>query len=145
LEVAETQPRLETLAKLGKATGLTFDLHVANGAVEIVQVAKVAATAVARGFTFMFDSAVLAALSDARLLLEQLLAPHAVDDRPADVVVEGEKDLALVQLKSRRLPDARIYAMTKAHGSRGEVDDLLRILRADTTVEPVEVGLAKEC
>ncbi|WP_131787255.1 hypothetical protein [Protofrankia symbiont of Coriaria ruscifolia] len=43
--------RLETLAKLSKATGLTFDLHVANGAVEIVQVAKVAATAAAQAMT----------------------------------------------------------------------------------------------
>lgn len=141
LEIAETQPRLETLAKLSKAAGLVFDLHVANGAVEIVQVA---ATAAARGLTFVFDSTVLTALSYAWPLVEQLLTPHTVGDRPAGVIVEGEQDLALLQLKSRRLPGARIYAMTQAHGSHGEIDDLLRILPADTTVEPVEVGQAKE-
>jgi transcriptional regulator with XRE-family HTH domain len=144
LEIAETQPRLETLAKLSKATGLTFDLHVANGAVEIGQAAKAAATAAARGFTFVFDSTVLTALSNARSLVEQLLAPHGMGDRPANIIVEGELDLALLQLKSRRLPGARIYAMTQAHGSHDEIDELLRILPADTTVEPVEVGQAKE-
>lgn len=144
LEIAETQPRLETLAKLSKATGLTFDLHVANGAVEIVQVAEAAATAAAHGFTFVFDSTVLTALSYARPLVEQLLARHTVGDRPADIIVEGEQDLALLQLKSRRLPGALIYAMTQAYGSHGGIDELLRILPADTTVEPVEVGQAKE-
>ncbi|WP_239309426.1 MULTISPECIES: helix-turn-helix transcriptional regulator [unclassified Frankia] len=144
LEIAETQPRLETLAKLSKATGLTFDLHVANGAVEIVQVAKAATTAAARGFAFVFDSTVLAALANARPLVEQLPASHAAGDRPADIVVEGEQSLTLLQLKSRRLPGARIFAMTQAHGSRDEIDDLLRIMPADTTVEPVEVGQAKE-
>jgi transcriptional regulator with XRE-family HTH domain len=39
LEIVETQLRLETLAKLSRATDLTFDLHVAGGAVDIVQVA----------------------------------------------------------------------------------------------------------
>ncbi|SQD99421.1 hypothetical protein [Parafrankia sp. BMG5.11] len=65
-------------------------------------------------------------------------------DRPADVIVEGEQDFALLRLKSCRLPGARIYAMTQAHGSHDEIDELLRILPADTTMELVEVGQAKE-
>ncbi|WP_044888469.1 MULTISPECIES: hypothetical protein [Frankia] len=139
-EIAETQPPLETLAKLSKATGLTFDLHVANGAVEIVQVAKAAA----RGFTFVFDSTVLTALSYARPLVEQLLARHTVGDRPADIIVEAEQDLALLQLTSHRLPGARIYTMAQAHGSHDRIDELLRIPPAGTTVEPVEVGASEE-
>ncbi len=87
---------------------------------------------------------VLTALSYAGLLVEQLLARRTVGDRPADVIVEGEQDLALLRLRSRRLPGARIYAMRQAHGSHGGIDELLRILPAGTTVEPVEVGQAKE-
>lgn len=34
--------------------------------------------------------------------------------------------------------------MTQAHGSHDEIDELLRILPADTTMELVEVGQAKE-
>lgn len=34
--------------------------------------------------------------------------------------------------------------MTQAHGSHDRIDELLHILPADTTVEPVEVGQAKK-
>lgn len=39
LELGEHQPNFETLAKLTRATGMTFHIEIANGAAEVIETA----------------------------------------------------------------------------------------------------------